>query len=123
MNSLKDRNNEFYEMGKLISNFEGIQIIKAFGFNSFPKIMKLLRISFFNEKTVYFFRNLVHRTMGYREKEHIIRPDMINLLMQAKQGKLTHNDNEKNDENVGFATVEESEIGKATSGKIRSKFY
>ena len=36
--------------------------------------------------------------------------------------KLTHNDNDKSDENLGFATVEESDIGKATSGKIRSGF-
>ena len=109
-------------MGKVITNFDGLQGLKLFGFTSFPKLMKLFKISLFDQKTVNFFRTLVHGTMAHREKEHIIRPDMINLLMQAKQGTLTHSDNDKSDENVGFATVEESEIGKATSGKIKSKF-
>ena len=122
VNSLKNRDNEFYEMGKVVSNFNGLQGLKFFGYGSVPKLMKFFKISFFDEKTKNFFRTLVQGTMAYREKEHIIRPDMINLLMQAKQGKLTHNDNDKNDENLGFATVEESDIGKVTSGKIRSGF-
>jgi len=122
VNSLKDRDNEFYEMGKLVTNFDGLQGLKFLGFNAFPKIMKFFRISLFDKKTVNFFRTLVHGTMAHREKEDIIRPDMINLLMQAKQGKLSHNDNDSKDENVGFATVEESDNGKSTTEKIKSEY-
>jgi len=104
-----------------MTSFSGLQAFKFFAVMFFPKLMKIFNISLFDANIKNFFRTLVHGTMSHREKEHIIRPDMINLLMQAKQGKLTHNDNEKNDENVGFATVEESEIGKVSSGKIRSE--
>jgi len=110
-------------MGKIMSNFDSVQAIKILGLNSFPKLMKFFKITIFDAKTVQFFRALLQETINYREKEHIIRPDMINLLIQAKQGKLTHSDNDKNDENVGFATVEESNIGKASTENTRSELY
>jgi cytochrome P450 family 9 len=41
---------------------------------------------------IKFFRSLVLDTIATREKEDIIRPDMLQLLMQAKKGTL-HEDN------------------------------
>jgi len=123
VNSLIDRDNEFYVMGKTMTNFDGLKGLKFFGLNSFPKLFKFFGLTLIDGKAVNFFRTLAHGTMDHREKKHIIRPDMINLLMQAKQGKLTHEDSEVNDENAGFATVKESDIGKATSGKIRSELW
>lgn len=37
---------------------------------------------------------------------------MMHLLMLAKKGSLNHDDSGKDDKDVGFATVEESSIGK-----------
>lgn len=37
---------------------------------------------------------------------------MINILMQAKKGKLTHEKEKEEKEVEGFATVEESNVGK-----------
>jgi cytochrome P450 family 9 len=39
-----------------------------------------------------FFRSLVLDTIATREREGIVRPDMLQLLMQAKKGTL-HEDN------------------------------
>uniref|UniRef100_A0A2H1VYP7 unspecific monooxygenase n=1 Tax=Spodoptera frugiperda TaxID=7108 RepID=A0A2H1VYP7_SPOFR len=50
--------------------------------------------------------------MRNRELKNIIRPDMIHLLMEAKKGKLTHDDIKCNDVATGFATVTESAVGK-----------
>lgn len=54
--------------------------------------------------------------MEERKKRGIVRPDMINILMQVRQGKLTHKAAAEQVENAytdaGFATVEESDIGK-----------
>lgn len=41
-NSIKDRDNEFYEMGKEVTNFSGIQALKILGFGAFPKLMKVI---------------------------------------------------------------------------------
>ncbi|KAM3966418.1 cytochrome P450 9e2-like [Aphomia sociella] len=112
VNSHQEKNNEFYERGKDAANFKFIQLIKFIGFNSFPKIMSLLKITFFSKKTINFFKNLVHNAMVYREKYNIFRPDMIQLLMEAKKGKLLYEDNVAQDADAGFATVEESSVGK-----------
>lgn len=51
-------------------------------------------------------------SMKYRDEKHIVRPDMINLLMQARKGALAF-DKETTPEQ-GFSVVQESEIGLAT---------
>lgn len=48
--------------------------------------------------------------MQQRAEKGIIRPDMINLLMEARKGVLQASDTGKADANEGFATVEESII-------------
>lgn len=56
-------------------------------------------------------------TIAYRETKGIIRPDMVHLLLEARKGRLKddilHNIND-----AGFATVQESTIGKKLNRKI-----
>jgi cytochrome P450 family 9 len=40
-----------------------------------------------------FFHSLVHGTISAREQKGILRPDMIQLLMQARKGTLQVDDN------------------------------
>lgn len=90
IDSLKDKDNEFFKAGQSITNFAGLQGLKFFGYSSFPKFMKFFKISMFEKKVVAFFRDLVHGTMKYRQDNHIIRPDMINLLIQAQKERQTN---------------------------------
>ncbi|KAJ8928362.1 hypothetical protein NQ314_019093 [Rhamnusium bicolor] len=90
--SLKDETNQFFTMGSSLSAPRGLNVLRGILAALFPKVFK--------------------DTMLLREKENIVRPDMIHLLMEAKKGRLRH-DNEKTTENeTGFATVEESSLGK-----------
>lgn len=41
INSLEERDNEFYKMGKKTSDFSGIQILKFFLFGIFPRFMQV----------------------------------------------------------------------------------
>ncbi|XP_077285508.1 uncharacterized protein LOC143910785 [Arctopsyche grandis] len=111
VNSLKDRENEFYRLGKLANDFGGLQLLKFFGYAFIPGIMKLFNIPFTRPEVSKFFKNLVKETIENREKTGLIRHDMINLLMEAKKGNLTHDTVNESSE-TGFATVHESEIGK-----------
>lgn len=53
--------------------------------------------------------------MAGREKNNIVRNDMIQILMDAKKGVLKHEDSNNEDiKEAGFATVEESALGKET---------
>lgn len=62
-----------------------------------------------------FFKKIVTETMCFRERESIARPDMIHLLMEARKGRLRHEDEKAPENDTGFATVEESALGKSAS--------
>lgn len=88
VDALSDRENKFYLSGKEITNFDGIQGLKLLLLDVIPKIMKFLRIPLLNKELCNYFSSVVISTIAYREENNIFRPDMIQLLMQAKKGTL-----------------------------------
>ncbi|KAG6460655.1 probable cytochrome P450 9f2 [Manduca sexta] len=106
VNSFKDKENEFFVTGQNLFKFNWWQRFIFFVSIQFPAIGKVFGGSIFPKKTTEFFRDLVRNTMEYRRKNNIERPDMIQLLMEASEGKLKNADTEEND-SVGFATVNE----------------
>lgn len=119
INSLVDRDNEFYRKGLEIGYIGGFRMFKMLGYQMFPTVMNKLRLPMFSHKEMKFFRDLVRGNIKYRNEHHIYRPDMINLLMEAKQGKLLHSSPGKDDQDGtngidGYATVQESDVGKSS---------
>lgn len=114
VNTLKDRDNEFYERGYSAAN---LSILKFFAFSSIPRVMNFFKVKMLKKIDVDYFRNMIRKNMQYREENKVYRPDMINLMMEARNGCLFH---DVHDDDVGFATVTESEFGKTTK-KLSSK--
>ncbi|XP_077285152.1 cytochrome P450 9e2-like [Arctopsyche grandis] len=92
IDSLQDKNNEFFIMGKKITDVSFWFIMKFFAYSCIPKLMKILKIGLMRQEVADFFRHIVKHTMKTREAHNIIRPDMINLLMLAKKGNLVNDD-------------------------------
>lgn len=114
INSLKDLNNEFFQAGQMFTKFNQPWVIMKFIFiRAFPFVAEKLGVDFIDSKVSKFFRSMVLDTMEVREAKKIFRPDMINILMQVRKGTLTSNNEQQTDDNDGFATVEESNVGKA----------
>ncbi|KAH9645246.1 hypothetical protein HF086_012124 [Spodoptera exigua] len=111
VDSQTEQNNQFYLMGKTVTNFNFFQMLKFFMMMNVPKIAKMFKWDIISDSVKNFFKNLVLDTMKEREMHKIIRPDMIHLLMEAKKGKLSHDDVQPNDDATGFATVDESSVG------------
>jgi cytochrome P450 family 9 len=113
VNSFKERDNEFYKLGLKIVNFKSIWIaFKFVGFLLMPWLMNKLKIRLADHQAISYFKNIIGDNFHTRETQNIVRHDLIQLLMQIKKGKLSHSD-EKEDKTIdGFATVEESEVGK-----------
>ncbi|KAF2886705.1 hypothetical protein ILUMI_19468, partial [Ignelater luminosus] len=110
--SLNDRENEFYIMGKEVTTFRGFwKNIKFLLLFIYPPLSKLLGINLFDKNVTEFFRRLVKTNIQFREKNGTVRPDMIHLLMEARKGRLRH---EQSDGviDTGFAVIEESNVGK-----------
>ncbi|KAJ6634903.1 putative cytochrome P450 9f2 [Pseudolycoriella hygida] len=117
--SKKSKNNEDInvEMKDLFTRYTNDVIATcAFGLkiNSFEDPENTaLNIEFLDASFATFFRNLILDTMEVRKNQNIYRPDMISLLMQARDGKLTHSDEKHALSKESFATVDESDIDKA----------
>ncbi|XP_055923100.1 probable cytochrome P450 9f2 isoform X2 [Eupeodes corollae] len=94
VNSFKEEQNEFYQMGKRVTKFTAIQNIKFFLFTSFKPIVRLLKIELFDKKDSDYFLRLVLDAMKYREQNRVMRPDMVNMMMEAK-GIFINKDNDK----------------------------
>ncbi|XP_049785530.1 cytochrome P450 9e2-like [Schistocerca cancellata] len=93
VDSLSEPNNTFYSMGRAMSN---VKALVAFGYFVSPKLMKLLNIPLFDRRAEQYFRSVVADTIKTRDKERIVRPDVIQLLMQAIRGELKPEEDEQN---------------------------
>ncbi|XP_014208466.1 cytochrome P450 9e2-like [Copidosoma floridanum] len=88
VNSMRDRENEFYVYGKDATSFGTVcRLIKFMLFRAFPNVMRMSGEKFLSRSTDRFFKQLVTNTVKTREEKGIVRPDMIHLLMQAKDKK------------------------------------
>ncbi len=117
VNSFKNPKNEFYEFAvKMTGSFGSFSsMMKVIAYFCVPKLMGKLKVRLFSEDTTKFFQDAIGEAMRIREQQGIIRPDLINMLMQAKKGKLSHESEKESDKVVdGFATVEESQVGRTT---------
>ncbi|KAL3273297.1 hypothetical protein HHI36_014750 [Cryptolaemus montrouzieri] len=104
-NSLEDPTNEFFTMGRAITSTSLSGRLKALLLIFFPKFFKILKLPAVPVKVTSFFKTIITGTIALREKENIIRPDLIHLMIEAKKGKLFHDIQQTKD--TGFATVEE----------------
>ncbi|XP_001870709.2 probable cytochrome P450 9f2 [Culex quinquefasciatus] len=115
--SFKNRDNEFFTMGKEMLNFKrAFVIFRMIAFKLFPGIMSKLNHDIIGKKQLEYFTRIIRDTVETREARGIVRPDMIQLLMEARKGTLKHQQ-ESSNTGAGFATVEESHIGQATSNR------
>lgn len=118
VNSHTDKDNKFFEMGKTATNFSFRSMLVFFVMMTAPKLVKILDCDVISKAVRTFFTRLVLDTMKEREMNNIVRHDTIHLLMEAKKGKISHEDVKPNDDAVGFATVEESAFGKKKINRV-----
>lgn len=118
VDSFKNPENDFQKIAQVSTNLtKSIIGLKFVAYQMIPKFMSFFKIQLFPSYVKDFFTETIIDTMRIREEQGIVRHDMINLLIQAKKGKLNlaKTADEKND---GFATVEESSVGKAKVGRV-----
>ncbi|XP_053685853.1 cytochrome P450 9e2-like [Sabethes cyaneus] len=117
VDTLKNPDNEFYVNGKKMMNFNRISVLlRVICSRIFPDLMARMGIDLIDREQNSYFSSLILTAIRDREAQGIVRQDMVNLLIQAKKGILKHQQ-ENDDQQEGFATVEESDIGKAQTLK------
>ncbi|KAL6425688.1 hypothetical protein ACFW04_009650 [Cataglyphis niger] len=89
VNSMENPDNKFYVYGKKATTFGAIAFIKMYIYRSVPWLAKILQIRIIPNKIANFFRELIEDTIKTRDEKSIVRPDMLQLMMETrgKEGK------------------------------------
>ncbi|XP_049800900.1 cytochrome P450 9e2-like [Schistocerca nitens] len=92
VDSLMDRDNSFYRMGRRLTK---VNPLTAAGYFVSPRVMQVLGIPFFDRKSVQFFRSMVTDAIQARKREGIVRADVMYVLLQARRGDPSSEEQEK----------------------------
>ncbi|XP_011175446.1 cytochrome P450 9e2-like [Solenopsis invicta] len=84
IDSFKHPKNEFFVLGRKALNFQGLLSFKVYMHRSFPFLANLFKLRLFGPKTENFFKDIVTTTVKIRDEQGIVRPDMIQLMMETR---------------------------------------
>lgn len=84
VNSFENPHNDFYVLGTKNVILQGFIMFKFYMASILPWVMKLLNVRVIDKSVARFFKNTVSSVIETREKQGIRRPDMIQLLMDAR---------------------------------------
>lgn len=84
VDSMKNPNNEFYVYGKEATTFDFMRTIRFYIVRSMPAFSKMLGIKFVSNRVGQFFKDLVRNTIHTRDVKNIVRPDMLQLMMETR---------------------------------------
>ncbi|KAJ3640966.1 hypothetical protein Zmor_027498 [Zophobas morio] len=93
-NSLQDKKNDFYLMGEDASNIGGLRLLKFVFYEISPLLCKLLQVRLIPTNVTNYFSKIIEDTVRTRRDKNIVRPDMIQLLMEA-QNNDANNQNKR----------------------------
>ncbi|XP_020280578.1 cytochrome P450 9e2-like [Pseudomyrmex gracilis] len=83
VDSMRNPDNEFYVYGKATS-FNTWRTIKFCIIRSCPLLTKMVGLKFVSNSVAVFFKNLVQNTIKARDAQNIVRPDMLQLMMESR---------------------------------------
>uniref|UniRef100_A0A8D8C5B5 Probable cytochrome P450 9f2 n=2 Tax=Culex pipiens TaxID=7175 RepID=A0A8D8C5B5_CULPI len=119
VDSMRKRENDFYVKGKQMVNFQSIVVLLKFLLiRTVPSLAQKLKIDFIDKDLAAYFKTMITDNMKQRDAHGIIRNDMIHMLMEVRKGALKHQKEEKDTKDAGFATVEESTVGKSNHSRV-----
>ncbi|KYM92452.1 Cytochrome P450 9e2 [Atta colombica] len=88
VDSFKNPNNEFFLLGKKAFNFDGWLAFKFLMHRNFPQLAKLIKLRMFGPEVENFFKDIVATTVKTRDEQGIVRPDMIQLMMETRNKNI-----------------------------------
>lgn len=99
VNSIRNPKNDFKKFALQASNpNEYFVELRLGGRIAFPRMMRLRNVGSFPKNAKTYFKSTVVDAIQFREKTSVDRPDMINLLMEARKRISKENEDEKKTE-------------------------
>ncbi|XP_046668199.1 probable cytochrome P450 6a14 isoform X2 [Homalodisca vitripennis] len=84
VNSIENRETEFYKVGLRMFAPKLIMILKLLMHRCLPGIAKFLKLNITDPSDTDFLSRIVKDTVEYRMKNNVVRNDFVDLLMQVK---------------------------------------
>ncbi|XP_017770196.1 PREDICTED: cytochrome P450 9e2-like [Nicrophorus vespilloides] len=101
---------DLYKVGMAITDVSDLwKSIKLYLVNYMPSITKYLNVRMFRKESAADFSAVIANNLKMREDLNIERPDMINILLEARKGNLKFKTQEHDSD---FATAQVSDITK-----------
>lgn len=108
VDSIRDPDNQVHYHASRAFDFNSVsQQIKFLLAYSVPKLANRLGLTLLPPDTSDFFNKLVKDTLEHRKRTGTVRPDVLQLLLQAMEGKLVDEKEEDQDTELEFAAVKE----------------
>jgi len=93
-------------MGRATTTINGFwNQLKYFSFFFAPTLVRVFKMTLLGEGASNFFRKTIGETIQMREEKGIVRPDLINVLLEAQKG-IKNEETEATE--TGFATAQET---------------
>lgn len=87
VNSMVDRDNRFYTLGREALDIHSVALLKFLVLQFFPRLAKMLDLRLIRREVTEFFEEVVSTGIRSRDKIGVSRPDLIQLMMETR-GKL-----------------------------------
>ncbi|KMQ82419.1 cytochrome p450 9e2, partial [Lasius niger] len=87
VDSMRNPTNEFYVYGKDATSVTTLRTIKFYFVRSMPTITKMLGIKLVGNHIRQFFKDLLWSMIDTRDTQNIVRPDMLQLMMESRGKK------------------------------------
>lgn len=118
INSWRQRSNRVYTTARDTMHFHtGWNLVKMTLVGVWPRLCDWLGLRLIRPEHVRFYHDLVHGTMAYRERKGIRRPDMIELLSDARRGFLKYEE----DRQRQFLLNGDGELGETGSEDVHGQ--
>ncbi|XP_055605122.1 probable cytochrome P450 9f2 [Uranotaenia lowii] len=122
--SIENSENDFFRMAQRMFNSNKLKMMaRILTSRIWPGLLSKFDIDLFDRDITKYFSQIIREAVRTRKEQGIVRPDMINMLMQAQQGTLKHAQDPATeaDQDAGFSTVEESNVGKQSISRAISE--
>lgn len=112
---IKNEDSDLYKFAMKMRRQNFAQSVKLFVFILWRWLYVKLRLQLTTREMYDFFFNSIIKVMNERERTGIFRPDVVQLLLQARKGQLQHQEDKENDvdekELANFSANIEYDVG------------
>ncbi|KAG8296016.1 heme binding [Homalodisca vitripennis] len=95
VNSIENRDDEFYKVGQLIFVSTREFFLKFMIHRAFPIIARTLKLDMFHPRISEVLQRIMTDTIEYRQKHNVVRNDFVELLMKVKENKNLDDEDDK----------------------------